>query len=117
MQGRVGRVAAVDACCADWGQLCAALGDLRRLKSWVEGREVAFAQLTAKVSSFPEKSLAEAGRTSLRKGEQLLKRAETAEAVPSFLRSCEKLNALQDNDAVGHEDDVASAEVCAHAAE
>ncbi len=26
-----------------------------------------------------------------------------AEAVPSFLRSCEKLNALKDNDAVGHD--------------
>ena len=44
------------------GVLKAAVADLRRLKSWVEGREVAFAQRIAKVSSFPEKSLAEAGR-------------------------------------------------------
>ena len=72
MQGLVGRVAAVDAGCAEWGVLKAAVEDVRRLKSWVEGREVAFAQQIAKVSSFPEKSLAQAGRTSLRHGEQLL---------------------------------------------
>jgi hypothetical protein len=80
----VGRVAAVDAGCADWAVLQAAVGELRRLKSWVEGREVALARLVAEVSSFPEKSLAEAGRISLRHGEQLLHRAETAEQVPSF---------------------------------
>jgi Domain of unknown function (DUF222) len=57
---------------------------LRRLKSWVEGREVALARLVAKVSSFPEKSLAEAGRMSLRHGEQLLSRAETASQVPEL---------------------------------
>ena len=74
----VGRVAAVSSDCSDWGVLKAGVEDVRRLKSWVEGREVAFAQLTAKVSSFPEKSLAEAGRTSLRNGERLLGRAETA---------------------------------------
>ena len=74
----VERVAAVASDCTDWGVLKAGVEDVRRLKSWVEGREVAFAQLTAKVSSFPEKSLAEAGRTSLRNGERLLGRAETA---------------------------------------
>ena len=57
----VERVAAVSSDCSDWGVLKAGVEDVRRLKSWVEGREVAFAQLTAKVSSFPEKSLAEAG--------------------------------------------------------
>ncbi len=84
MQCLVGRVAAVDAECVDWGVLKAAVEDVRRLKSWAEGREVAFAQQIAKVSSFPEKSLAEAGHTSVRQGERLLKRAEPAEAVPAF---------------------------------
>jgi Domain of unknown function (DUF222)/HNH endonuclease len=84
VQCLVGRVAAVDADCTDWGVLKAGVEDLRRLKSWVEGREVAFAQQVGKVSSFPEKSLAEAGRTSLRHGEQLLQRAETAGTAPAF---------------------------------
>ena len=80
----VERVAAVSPDCADWGVLKAGVEDVRRLKSWVEGREVAFAQLIDKVSSFPEKSLAEAGRTSLRNGERLLGRAETAKTVPAL---------------------------------
>ena len=84
VQSLVGRVAAVSSDCVDSGVLRAGVEDLRRLKSWVEGREVAFAQLMAKVSSFPEKSLAEAGRTSLRNGERLLGRAETAQTVPAF---------------------------------
>ena len=84
VQSLVGRVAAVPADCADWRLLKAGVEDLRRLKSWVEGREVAFAQQIAKVSSFPEKSLAEAGNTSLSDGGKLLKRAETAEQVPAF---------------------------------
>jgi Domain of unknown function (DUF222) len=84
VQSLVGRVAGVDAGCVDWGVLSAAVGDLRRLKSWVEGREVALAQQVAKVSSFPEKSLAQAANTSLRDGERLLTRASTAEAVPGL---------------------------------
>ena len=84
VQSLVGRVAAVPADCADWRLLKAGVEDLRVLKSWVEGREVAFAQQIAKVSSFPEKSLAEAGNTSLSNGGKLLKRAETAETMPAF---------------------------------
>ena len=84
VQSLVGRVAAVPSDCSDWGVLRAGVEDVRRLKSWVEGREVALAQLVADVSSFPEKSLAEAARTSLRNGERLLGRAETAKAVPAF---------------------------------
>ena len=85
----VGRVAAVDAGCADWAVLQAAVGELRRLKSWVDGREVMLARLVADVSSFPEKSLAEAGRTSLRDGERLLGRAETVEQIPTLATSLE----------------------------
>jgi hypothetical protein len=78
------RVASVDAGCADWGVLKAAVGELARLRSWLDGREVLLARLVAGVSSFPEKSLAEAGRTSLRGGEQVLRRTETVEHVPQF---------------------------------
>ncbi|MEP7203225.1 MAG: DUF222 domain-containing protein [Ilumatobacteraceae bacterium] len=80
----VERLAAVDAGCADWASLRVAVDDVRRLRSWVDGREVAVARAVAGVSSFPEKSLAEAGRTSLRHGEQVLKRADTVETVPEF---------------------------------
>ncbi|HEX3087684.1 MAG TPA: hypothetical protein VHQ23_03450 [Ilumatobacteraceae bacterium] len=62
----------------------AGVADLRRLKSWVEGREVEFAQRIAAVSSFPEKSLAEAANTSVGDGGRLLQRAETAAAIPAF---------------------------------
>jgi Domain of unknown function (DUF222) len=84
VQCLVGRVAALDSACAEWPALSAAIADLRLLKCWVEGREVAFAQRTAAVSSFPEKSLAEAGNSSLRHGGRLLERAETAAAVPEL---------------------------------
>ena len=56
VQSLVGRVAAVPLDCSDWGVSKAGVEDVRRLKSWVEGRDVAFAQLTTKLSSFPEKS-------------------------------------------------------------
>jgi Domain of unknown function (DUF222) len=84
VQSLVGRVAAVDDECADVGVVKAAVGDLRRLQSWIEGRQVAFAKMLARLSSFPEKSLAEAARTSLRRGEDLLRRAETTDAVPAM---------------------------------
>jgi hypothetical protein len=52
------RVASVDAGCADWAVLKAAVGELARLRSWLDGREVVLAGLIAGLSSFPEKSLA-----------------------------------------------------------
>jgi hypothetical protein len=84
VQELVARVAAVDADCADWAVLQGAVGQLRTLKSWVEGREVLLAGLVAKVSSFPEKSLAEAGKSNLREGERLIKRAGTVEQIPTL---------------------------------
>jgi hypothetical protein len=80
----VGRVAAVDAGCADRLVLEAAVAELRRLKSWVEAREVAVARGLAMVSSFPEKSLADASRSSVRQAEQVLLRGETIAQMPGF---------------------------------
>jgi hypothetical protein len=80
----VDRAAEVDASCTDCAVLTAAVADLRRLKSWVEGREVVLVQRIAEVSSFLEKSFAEAANTSLRNGSQLLERALTAAAVPEL---------------------------------
>jgi hypothetical protein len=80
----VDRAAEVDASCTDCAVLAAAVADLRRLKSWVEGREVDLVQRIAEVSSFPEKSFAEAANTSLRNGGQVLERAQTAASVPEL---------------------------------
>src|SRR6185503_12510845 len=84
VQGLVGRVAAVDSGCADCGVLKAAVEDVRQLRSWLEGREVAFARRIATVSSFPEKALAEAARSSLRHGEDVLRRVETTAQFPAI---------------------------------
>ena len=89
MQSLVGRVAAVDADGAELVDLRAAFDDLRRLRSWVDGREVALARSIAALSSFPEKALAEAGRTSLRHAEVVFERAGTAEVVPTLAVSLE----------------------------
>jgi hypothetical protein len=89
VQSLVGRVAAVSSDCADWAVLQAAIGDVRRLRSWVDGREVLFARLIAGLSSFPEKSLSEAGQTSLRDAEQVMRRAATAEEIPAVEKSLE----------------------------
>ena len=84
VQCLVGRVAAVDDSWADRVALEVAAGEVRRLKSWVEGREVAIARLLAKVSSFPEKALADSGRTDLRQAGRVLRRGEIAERIPGL---------------------------------
>ena len=83
VQSLVERVAAVSSDCVDWGVLQAAVGEVRRLRSWVDGREVLLARLVAEVSSFPEKSLSEAARTSLRDAERVLERAGTVGRIPA----------------------------------
>jgi hypothetical protein len=64
--------------------LWAAVADLRRLRSWLEGREVALARAVAVVSSYPEKTLAEAAGSTLRHAEQVVRRADTATEIPAF---------------------------------
>ena len=85
----VERVAAVDAGCTDRVALETVVGELQRLKSWVEAREVAVARSLATVASFPEKALADAGRSSVRQAEQILRRAETSQQNPLFGTSLE----------------------------
>ena len=73
----VDRVTAVPVGCADSVRLKAGVEDVRRMRSWLDGRDVEFARELATVSSFPEKSLAEAANTSLLHGSKLLERAIT----------------------------------------
>ena len=77
----VRRVAVIDATCPD---LRVTGGVLRELRSWLDGRDVAYANVVSEVSSFPEKSLAEAANMSLLHGGRLLERAVTAGLLPVF---------------------------------
>jgi hypothetical protein len=85
----VSRVAAIDSDCADRQALETAAVDLCRLRSWLDGREVSFARSLSAVTTFPEKSLADAARSSLRQAERIIHRAETVDQVPEFRSSLE----------------------------
>src|SRR4051812_41818640 len=72
----------VDVASADRDTVHAALGAVRRLKSWVEGREAVLAHRLAEVVSYPERHLAAAGHTSQHEAAKVLRRAATAREVP-----------------------------------
>src|SRR4051794_1163477 len=83
----VDRAAALESCRRDRVSTEIVVDELRRLRAWLDGRDVAAARLVAEVSSFPEKSLADAGRTSLRDAGRTLTRVETTAQVPEFAES------------------------------
>jgi hypothetical protein len=98
----VDQVVAVDDACSDPVVLRAAVADLRRLRSWLESREVALARLVAAVSSYPEKTLAEAAGSTLCQAEQVVRRADVAEQVPAFGASLDRGRVTGDHvDALG----------------
>ncbi|HZX55414.1 MAG TPA: hypothetical protein VFE86_12080, partial [Ilumatobacteraceae bacterium] len=80
----VDRAATLETCPRDRVAVEVVVDELRRLRAWIDGRDVAAARLVAQVSSFPEKSLADASRTNLRQAEQMLRRCETADQVAEF---------------------------------
>ena len=84
MHELVGRVAAVDAECADWAVLQAAVWRLAAVEVVGRRSRGGLRPAIATVSSFPEKSIAEAGGSSLRQAEQVLTRATTVEQVPAM---------------------------------
>ena len=79
----VQRVAGVSAD-ADRSSLLAAVGELRRLRSWVEGQEVRLASYVVEASSFPEKAIADAGGGSLRDASHVLERVSTVGLLPEL---------------------------------
>ena len=87
MHELVDRAATLESCPRDRESAEAAVAALCRLRSWVDAREVDAARLMSEVSAFPEKSLAEASRVGMRQAEQMLHRADTADAVPEFAAS------------------------------
>src|SRR3954463_10195001 len=83
----VDRAAALESCRRDRVSVETVVDELRRLQDWLDGRQVAAARLVSDVSSFPEKSLADASRTNLRQAEQMLRRADTVDQVREFAMS------------------------------
>ena len=81
VQSLVGRVAAVDADCTDSAVVRAAVGELRQLRSWVDGREVALARLLAGSVVVPGENVVRSrpDLAARRAGDE---RAETAEQMP-----------------------------------
>ena len=53
-----------DPACRDRAVLSAVLASSARLRAWLDGRDVALAAQLEQVSSYPEKVLADASRTS-----------------------------------------------------
>jgi len=80
----VDRAAALESCRRDRVSVETAVAELARLRAWLDSRDVAAAKLVAEVSAFPEKSLADAGRTGLRDATRLLERAGTTDIVPQI---------------------------------
>src|SRR5262245_3246872 len=78
----VERIGAVPDSCPDRDVVLAGTRDLCRLRSWLDGRELSFTRSLTALSSFPEKDLADASKTSLGEGLKLTERAVAAEAFP-----------------------------------
>jgi len=64
------------------GLLLGWLGDVCRLRSWLDGREIAGTQQLSRLSSFPEHDAASAAHSDLRAGMKAVERAETVAAMP-----------------------------------
>src|SRR6476469_2644120 len=81
----VDRAATLESCARDRVSVEMVVGELARLRAWEDSRDVAAAKLVSEVSSFPEKSLADAGRTGLREAGQTMRRAETVDEVTELV--------------------------------
>ncbi len=83
--GVVERLARVDI--ADEGAVRAGLGDVRRLRAWVDGREVALARVLTETAMIPEVAVAYAGGVSEKAAARVVERVSVAGAVPVFERA------------------------------
>ncbi len=77
-------VGGLDPACRDRAVLSAVLASSARLRAWLDGRDVALAAQLEQVSSYPEKVLADASRTSLKDADRTLKRAQTTRVLPDL---------------------------------
>ena len=81
---RIVSAAHAPAIVADRVVLSNVLADLRRLMSWCEHRQLVVAQQMARVSSFPEKDVADAARLDLGDGQRVVERAQLAATLPAL---------------------------------
>src|SRR5262245_61422728 len=77
-------LAVLDVPTADRAGLDAALGSVGRLRGWLDAFELRVARRLEEVVSFPEKVIADAGRSELRAGDRVVQRAKTVEQAPGF---------------------------------
>jgi hypothetical protein len=83
----VSRVHGFDATSASLDDCRVTLAEVVRLAGWVESRRLAIVERVGEVSSFPEKHISEAGRTSQRAATAVAKRAATVRACPKLGKS------------------------------
>jgi hypothetical protein len=77
-------LAALDVAAADRDALAAALVSVGRVRGWLDAVELRVARRLEEVTSFPEKVIADAGRSELRAGDRVVRRSQTAEQAPGF---------------------------------
>ena len=77
-------VGGLDPACRDRGVLAKRWHLPARLRAWLDGRDVAVAAQVEQVSSYPEKVLADASRTTLKDAERTMKRAQTTRVLPQL---------------------------------
>jgi hypothetical protein len=77
-------VGGVDLACRDRAALSAAVAAAARLRAWLDGRDVALAAQLEEATSYPEKVLADAARTSLKEAERTVRRVRTTRELPEL---------------------------------
>jgi hypothetical protein len=87
--GLVEAIAAVDVSVADERVVSAVLGDVRRVRGWLDSIEVAAARRLAVLaaespSMFPERVVSEAGRVTLTEASRGFDRAQTTATIPQL---------------------------------
>ncbi len=85
----VERLAALDPAMAGADELRAALGDLKRLRSWTDAREAAVVAALEVAVSFPERAITDAQQVPFRDAERSLARAQFLRDVPAFAAALE----------------------------
>src|SRR5436190_1584370 len=78
------RITAVPVDCGDRERLRVLLGDVRRLRSWCQGREVWAAQQLKHLSAVPENDIAAGSDTDLTEAIKVSERADTVDHIPGL---------------------------------
>src|SRR3954453_18657553 len=80
-------ITAVPVDCGDGERLQVLLGDVRRLKSWCQGREVWAARRLKEVSVVPENDIAAGSDSDLSEAIKVAERADTVDDIPGLAQA------------------------------